>query len=295
MLKKYLGMALLACSMFVLSSTSWSYSGQTKGIYLTQSTLENTNLLKYMITNAKAAGINTFVIDLDRPSRRYAENIKLVNEANIEYVVRITMFPDGGTPQQINDPAYWQRKFPLIQQAINMGADQVQLDYIRFKASNRASKQNAVKIQEIIAWYKNKLQSQNIPLQVDVFGEACFGESKNIGQNIALFSESADAINPMIYPSHWTPYDKHFDNPYDIVYKSLSNIKHLFPNKSVPVKVYAYIELSNYHYRMSHDQTMAYITKQLKAVQASGVNGWYAWSPRNKYDKLFHLLQNHGG
>ena len=93
----------------------------------------------------------------------------------------------------------------------------------------------------------------------------------------------------MVYPSHYSPFAQHFANPYDTVYDSLVRIQDQFDEK-MPMKMYAYIELSNYHFSMSHEKTLSYIKQQLKAVDDAGADGWYAWSPHNRYDNLFKVL-----
>lgn len=283
--------ALLATVfLFVFCAVTPAYA-KVKGIYVTQWTLENTQYFNYLIKNAKASGIDTFVVDLEKPSKRYKTNIALLHENNIKYVARIVMFPDGGTPEQVRNPDYWQRKYALVKQAIDWGAKEIQLDYIRYNTKQPASPQNAKDIQKIISWYKNKLAQQNIPLQIDVFGIASFGESKHIGQNIKLFSENVDAICPMVYPSHYEPFAKHYATPYETVYDSLTAIQDQFDNQ-MPIKMYAYIELSNYHYPMTREKKLAYIRAQLRAVEHADADGWYAWSPHNRYDNLFYVLQN---
>lgn len=273
--------SLLLCSPLV--------AAKVKGIYLTQYSLENTVFLNYLIKNAKRVGITTFVVDMEKPTKRYDENIKLLHQNGIEYVARIVMFPDGGTPDRINNPSYWQKRYELVQEAIELGASQIQLDYIRFNTKQHASPDNAKKILGIIAWYKNKLAPQKIPLQIDVFGITSFGESKHIGQNIKLFSQSVDAICPMVYPSHYVPFAFHSARPFETVHDSLVSIKKQFGDP-MPMKVYAYIELSNYHYPMSRAKKLTYIKAQLDAVHAAGADGWYAWSPHNRYDNLFSIL-----
>ncbi len=57
------------------------------------------------------------------------------------------------------------------------------------------------------------------------------------------------------------------------------------------MKVYAYIELSNYHFPMSRAKTLEYIKAQIRAVDEADGDGWYAWSPHNRYDNLFRVLQ----
>ena len=201
------------------------------------------------------------------------------------------MFPGGGTPAQIRNPDVWQKKYRLVQQAVSWGADQIQLDYIRYNTKQKPSRQNAEDVHKVIAWYKEKLAQQNIPLQIDVFGIASFGEATYIGQNIKMFSQSVDAICPMVYPSHYTPFPEHFEKPYKTVFDSLRHIRKQFGDDAMPIKMYAYIELTNYHFPMSHERTLAYIKAQLQAVSEAKADGFYAWSPHNRYDNLFHILE----
>lgn len=273
---------------FTLYNTA---SAQVRGIYVTQWNFENTTFLNYLIKHAKASGIDTFVIDLEKPSPRYQQNIALLKQNNIQYVARIIMFPDGAPPYAINDPSFWQRRYPLVDTAVKWGANQIQLDYIRYTHKIAASPEHAKNIYNIIQWYKTKLSGQNIPLQVDVFGIASFGESSHIGQNIKMFSQTVDAICPMVYPSHYTPFAYHFAHPYETIYDSLKGIQQQFANK-MPTKLVPYIELTNYHFPMTHDKTLEYIKAQLKAVEAANADGWYAWSPHNRYDNLFYILEN---
>lgn len=285
---KYARVGYLGLISLIMSCNVWA-SG-VKGIYVTQYTLENTNFVNYLIKNAKASGINTFVIDLDKPSKKYPQNIALVKQNGIRYVARIVMFPGGGTPAQVKNPEYWQGKYRLVKQAIDWGADRIQLDYIRYNTKQKPSEQNAKDIHQIVQWYKTKLAAQKIPLEIDVFGIASFGESKYIGQNIKLFSQTVDAICPMVYPSHYVPFAYHYARPYDTVHKSLDSIQDQFED-AMPMKMYAYIELSNYHYSMTKEQKIKYIKAQINAVHDAEADGWYAWSPHNRYDNLFKVLQ----
>lgn len=282
-------MVLLGFALSLLTNIAVAANSlNVKGIYLTQTTLENTTYLKYLIRQAKASGIDTFVIDLERPGKRAMDNVALVKESGIKYVARITMFPGGGTAAMIQNPEVWQRKFKLVNTALNWGADAIQLDYIRYNTKQKPSPQNAQDIMKIISWYKSKIGS--VPLQIDVFGETAFGESKYIGQNAQMIASTVDALCPMVYPSHYQPFKYHYQRPYHTVNGSLVRIKKQF-HPDAQVKVIAYIELSNYHYPMSGQKRSDYIRAQLAAVKDAGVEGWYAWSAHNSYDHLFEVMQ----
>lgn len=285
-------MALFSFSLYLMMAlASIAHALSEKGIYVTQNTLENTTYLKYLIRQAKASGINTFVIDIQRPSKSYPKNIALVKDNGIKYVARVVIFPGGGTKAQIQDKDFWQKKYSLVKYAIDNGADEIQLDYIRYNTKQRASAQNAKDINEIIKWFKTKVAAQNISLQIDIFGEASFGPSKHIGQNAVLFAENVDAICPMVYPSHYVPVAWHYKNPYDTVYDSLDSMQELF-NDKMPVRLIAWIEASNYNYRMSNAKKQKYIAEQIEAVIDAEGDGFYVWSAHNRYDNLFTVLKN---
>jgi hypothetical protein len=260
-----------------------------KGIYISQATMENPSQVKYLISRAKKVGIHTFVVDLERTSPAYIKSIKMIKESGISYVARIIIFPsNGGRAEQVRSEAYWEKRYKLAQKALSLGADQIQLDYIRYNPKQGGSAQNAQDIFKIISWFKSKV---GVPLQVDVFGVASFGPSKYIGQDIVLFSKAVDAVCPMVYPSHFEPYKVHAVTPYETVYKSLASIRKQFGNKPLPFKLIPYIELSNYRYPLSREKKLNYIYAQIQAAENANADGWYVWSPQNHYDNLFQVLE----
>lgn len=193
-----------------------------RGIYVTQPTLESTRTIKYLIRRSKAVGISTFVIDYYRNSKRTRRNIQLVKKAGIHYVARIAMFPHGARPHQIRSKKYLARRYAQIQAAIKLGAEKIQLDYIRYHISQRGSEKNACNIYNIIKTVRSKIP-RRIGLEVDVFGEAAHIHSKHIGQHAPLFAPVINAICPMVYPSHYYPYRFHSQRPYQTIYKSLTS------------------------------------------------------------------------
>lgn len=267
-------------------------NAREQGIYLTQTTAEQTQRFDYLLHRSINAGITTFIIDLEeKPTKSYIANVAKLKPNNIKYIARITMFPGGGSTNQIKNDQYWQRKYKLIQMALDYGASEIQMDYIRYNTSSGSSAQHAKDVYKIINWYKQKLASQNIPLQIDVFGISSFGEETHIGQNVKMFSQTIDTLCPMVYPSHYVPFREHFETPYNTIKTSLDSIKDQFDDK-MPIKLIPYIELSNYHFYLSGAKKLAYIRAQIKAVHDAGADGWYAWSAHNQYDSLFNLLES---
>lgn len=261
-----------------------------KGIYINQSTAENAAYFSSLLNQAKKVGINTFVVDLERSNKNYVKNINLLKDSGIKYVARIVIFPGGGDDSQVKNKAYWEKRYQLVDEAIRLGASEIQLDYIRYTHKRAASPQNSKDVHEVIKWFKSKVAKHNVPLQIDVFGIASFGESKHIGQNLVLFSNTVDAMNPMVYPSHFEPYKVHAKQPYKTVYDALTSIKKQFNNQPLNFKLVPYIELSNYRYPLSKPQKLQYIKDQIRASEDANADGWYFWSAGNLYNNLFEIL-----
>lgn len=264
-----------------------------KGLYINQGTIERLHTLNQIIRQSKETGINTFVVDLNRITKNYKSRIQLIKSHGIKYVARIVIFPNGGHVQQVRSKAYWEQKYRLVNAAINFGADEIQLDYIRYSTKRRPSHENAKDVLEVIKYYKDRVSQRNIPLQIDIFGEVAHKPSTRIGQNIKLFGNTVDVVCPMVYPSHYNPPKYHSDRPYETIDKSLKALKRQF-NHKLPFKLIPWIEASNYRYRMSFQKRVEYITAQMKAAEDNGSEGWYVWSPNNQYEAVFQALKNRG-
>lgn len=289
MYKMHARLALLLLILFAFAVHSAAYANLIKGIYLSQTTLENTAYLKYLIKHAKAVGITTFVVDLEIQSKKYQKNISLLKDNNIAYIARVIVFPQGGHPEQITSEAYWEKRYRLVKAAVEYGAKEIQLDYIRYNSHQPASSENAKNIFRVVQWFKDKLTPAGIPLQADVFGISSFGESKHIGQNLRLMAKSVDALCPMVYPSHFEPFRLHAVTPYQTIFTSLKALRSQFDYK-MPIKLYAYIEISNYRFPLAGEKRRQYVIDEMKAVKDAGADGWFVWSAHNKYDYLFNLL-----
>jgi len=284
----------LAISLLILlnSISCFSADNWRRGIYLTQATAENTPYVQYLINKSKEVGINAFVVDLQsKKTNNYQKNIQLIKQNGIKYVARIVIFPNGGTDDEVLSQSYWEKKYELVDQAIKFGADEIQLDYIRYASSQPPSEQNSENIYKVIKWFKTKLATQNIPLEIDVFGISLFRDSVYIGQSLTLFYDAVDAMCPMVYPSHFEPYQKYAKMPYYAIRSALVAMHKQFYG-NIPFKVYPFIELYNYRSPLSAQEKVKYIQAEIKAVEDSNVDGFYVWNPHNKYDILFSILKN---
>lgn len=290
MCKLWINLFISILTLFLITNAyAWD-----KGIYLTQYTIENPAKLDYFIREAKATGINTFVVDHDYMSSRFASAVAKIKAAGIKCVARVVVFNDGGNAQQVKSEAFWQKRMAYVDDAIKAGVDSIQLDYIRYSSKSPANPQHAKDVYEVIKWFKKRINAKSVPMEIDIFGEVSYYPSNHIGQDIKMFADSVDAVNPMVYPSHFWPYQKYSADPYKTINGSLNALSSQFGGKP-PFKIHAFIEAVNYHYikKMTNAQKQKYLLEEIRAVEdANGVNGWYVWSANNVYDNLFQVLRN---
>lgn len=257
-----------------------------RGIYITSATMSDDRKIDSLIEKSLETGINVFVVDVDRGAQeRFAKNISKLAKNNIEFVARIVVFPEGGTRSQVTNQAYWEKRFKYVQKAVDLGAKQIQLDYIRYKTANRATYKNVEDVHNVIKWFRSKIP-EDIGLQADVFGEASYKVSINIGHDVQAFDETLDYICPMVYPSHYQPYAASSRKPYTIIYDSLTSLKELIRGNKA--KIIAWIEARNH--RSSAIPRVEYLKLEIKAVEDADVAGFYVWSPLNQYQNLFTAL-----
>jgi putative glycosyl hydrolase protein len=263
-----------------------------RGIYVQQPTALDAGKLRYLIDNALKVGLNTFVVDLWARSPGYAEAVKTIQTAGLSYVPRITLFPGGASPEQVNDQQLLEKRWRLVDYALKLGAKDIQLDYIRFSSRNVESEHNADKILEIVRFFRQRIAQRGARLQIDVFGEVSYGPSMRIGQDMRRFAPELDAVCPMLYPSHFEPYKETAKVPYQTVHGALLAMAR--QTKANPLPMYAYIEGFNYRYKMTDAERTEYLDAQVQAVLDSAARGFYVWSVGNYYDILFNVLTRRG-
>jgi hypothetical protein len=261
-----------------------------RGIYLQRNTVQNPKRLKRLIERSLKLGINTFVVDVTGRSPKYEEAIKTIQEAGLTYVPRVAMFPDGARNESVlRDQKLREQRWTLVDYALSLGAKDIQLDYIRFTHHNVDSPENATKVLEVIQFFRQRIEQRGARLQIDIFGEVAYAPSTHIGQDIQRFAPALNAVCPMLYPSHFEPYEKTAQEPYRTVLGALTALERQIQGNPLPV--YAYIEPFNYRHPMDDVQRRDYFEEQLKAVLDSRAQGFYVWSAGNFYDVVFNVLQ----
>lgn len=252
--------------------------------------------------------------------------LKLMKQKNIYVVARIVTFKDNmlttGRPELgikntktgkswiDNEGLGWADPFQqeawaynreLAREAILLGFDEVQFDYIRFPTDGNlnvlafSKENNAENRVAAITGFLDSVDRDVKPLggfiSADVFGYTVFNPTElEIGQKFEEVAKHLDYISPMIYPSTYfvgipnTDYDTvggAVSHPYDVIYQSSKRARERLAGLPVIIRPWLQ-DFDDYAYD-SRKYGVDEVKTQIKAVSDAGLSEWLLWSPSNEY------------
>ena len=185
----------------------------------------------------------------------------------------------------------------LAKEGIEAGADEIQLDYVRFPvhlpmrvAVLPQPNERSKIIKDFVKRVHAVTQEAGVYLSLDFFGVAATGERDDIdrlGQDIATVAPEADAISLMTYPSHYAKGYMGFNNPADhpeII--AIGNKMALAQLKPTGAKTIFRTWLQAFPLGVTHYNAQ-YLLAQAKAAETSGGHGWLMWSPACSYGPVW--------
>ena len=199
----------------------------------------------------------------------------------------------------------WEYNIDIAVEAIKLGFDEIQFDYVRFPTGNRAEIQSeyhgpegevptkAEAINRFLLEAKMKIQDElGVPLGADIFGivmtSKLYGEL--IGQDWESLGEiGLDSLSPMIYPSHYARGTVMngitFNNPDGDTFEFLDAVfkQEKFSRQAGFSALRPYIQAYSY--------TQEQIFGQIDALAANGINEYIYWNPGAAYS-LDNLKKN---
>jgi hypothetical protein len=186
----------------------------------------------------------------------------------------------------------------LAKEGIEAGADEIQLDYVRFPvhipmkvAVLPQPHERSKIIRDFVKRVATVTKEAGVHLSLDFFGVAATGERDDIehlGQDIAVVAPEADAISLMSYPSHYANGYMGFTNPADhpeII--GISNKMALAQLKPTKAKTVFRTWLQAFPLKVTHYNS-AYLLAQAKSAETSGGHGWLMWSPGCEYAQVWN-------
>ena len=195
----------------------------------------------------------------------------------------------------------WIYAAQLADEAVRLGFDEVQFDYVRFPdepkeamalailPARKAGESQRAGVQAGIAILVNRVQPLGVPITFDIFGlTASATGDLGIGQVWEDFITVADVVLPMVYPSHYYrgSYGLAWPNaePYRVVRNALREaIERSRPHANAAM-IRPYLQAFTLGRRKPR-YTPHEIREQIRATEELGIDTWVLWNPRSVYQR----------
>jgi hypothetical protein len=192
-------------------------------------------------------------------------------------------------------PEVWKYIADLGREAIGLGFDEINLDYVRFPSDGKISlmvfpgkKKGETKadvIKNFSKYFYNELKNEPAYLSADLFGfVTTVTNDMNIGQLIENAAPYFDYICPMVYPSHYPNGYMGFANPathpYEVIFKAVKTGRERIEKVTSSIAVIR-PWIQDFNMGAVYDSSM--IKKEIKANKDGGGVGYLVWDPKNIY------------
>lgn len=193
----------------------------------------------------------------------------------------------------------WEIPVLKAREAISLGFDEVQFDYIRFPSDGNISAikyknppEDGKKFKTLEKFYQylsKELEETEVPISIDLFGLTYQVHTNpeydlNIGQRLVDALPYFDYISPMVYPSHYPTGYLGFKNPasypYAIVNEAMIEGNKIMASSTNP-KAKSRPYLQDFNLGAIYNASM--IKAQIDACEKNNTAGWILWNPRNTY------------
>jgi len=264
------------------------------------------------------------------PIRSYARAVRFAHDRGLRVIARVSCFNDslmakahpGMAIRGVSGHVYhngWldpkseraqEYVVDLAKEAMDAGADEVQLDYVRFPVLgmknidfglDTVANPNA-KVEVITAFVEHVhriTKARGVSLSLDVFGVIAFGKEAdihNLGQDPSELAKHAEALSPMVYPSHFDPGFMNFEAPADHPELVGLGVKHM--NAEIAEHgVKGGAKIRPWASAMRHTATnygAGYIQQEIRTSDREGGAGWLLWNPGQVYEVAWGALPKVG-
>jgi hypothetical protein len=195
----------------------------------------------------------------------------------------------------------WIYAAQLADEAVRLGFDEVQFDYVRFPdepkeamalailPARKSGESQRAGVKAGIAILVNRVQPLGVPITFDIFGltSSATGDL-GIGQVWEDFITVADVVLPMVYPSHYYrgSYGLAWPNaePYRVVRNALSEAIERSRPYANAAMIRPFLQAFTLGRRKPR-YTPHEIREQIRAAEELGIDTWVLWNPRSVYQR----------
>ncbi len=193
-----------------------------------------------------------------------------------------------------NNRIIWDYIIDIAKEAINLGFQEIQFDYVRFTSdgdlkrcvypfSTGQLRQDV--IEEFLKYAKTKLKPYKVPISADIFGlSTSTDDDLGIGQKFEKIATSVDIVCPMVYPSHYALGTFGLRNPdyypYETVFHGITDAKKRLEKAGITkTQIRPWLQ----DFSLGNRYGRSEIQKQIQAVKDAGIKEWIFWNPSCRY------------
>lgn len=245
----------------------------------------------------------------------YLANLK---KRNIYTVARIVVFKDNLMPRKRPELAVkdaegeiwkdrsgrvwldpynkevWNYNISIAEQAIDLGFDEIQFDYIRFPSDGnirncRYSQAHSTTASSgaLVGFLKEaneRLKSKGANISIDVFGlTTTVTHDMGIGQQMVQMTQWVDYVSPMVYPSHYNKGEYGIadpnTSPYKVVFIAMEGARKRLGLDTAKLRPYLQ------DFSMGHRYGKEEVRAQIQACYDNDIGDWLLWNPRCVYTR----------
>jgi hypothetical protein len=191
----------------------------------------------------------------------------------------------------------------LAKEAMDAGADEIQLDYVRYpvigikNADFHLAERHLTKpevIRDFVHEVHEVTRARGVPLSLDVFGVIALGKRVDIdalGQDLALLGPECEALSPMVYPSHYAKgfygFEEPGNHPELIAVGTKGTLDQLAAADVTDTKVRPWLQA---FYWESPEYGPNYLREEIKHAGKAGGTGWLLWNPGQDYSFAWQVV-----
>ncbi|MDB4948852.1 MAG: hypothetical protein JWM27_1501 [Gemmatimonadetes bacterium] len=213
------------------------------------------------------------------------------------------------------DRRVWNYNVAIAREALEMGFQEVQWDYVRFPDVVPALQRTmafpgagattkADNIHDFIAYSKQQLAPYGAPITADVFGLSTHLEGDvGIGQNWEKIVSVADAVQPMVYPSHYFAgmygFQQPNQHPFEFVRLAMEDaaVRTRWVRESGrrTGEVIPWLQAFSAPWLDDFTYGPVQLRQQIQATYDAGLKSWILWNPGSRYDIYLPALRPASG
>lgn len=296
-----------------------------KGIYVSAWVSGTTSKFPKLVKQVNNTELNTMVIDIkDAAGRTYHQmnrnmvrSVQTLHDNDIYAIARIVVFYDPVFAKKYPQYAVidnrngklwkdgrgtgwlspynkeiWKYNVDLAKEALEIGFDEIQWDYVRFPDTPMTKKKYEVMngaddrtrsevIAEFLTYAKHELG--DVRMTADVFGIVTTKrDDAGIGQHWETLLPVVDALHPMVYPSHYARGSFGIRNPngspYTVINTAITQAVKRSPGQTQ--KIIPWLQAFTLGKPV---YTEYHIREQIRGAADAGVEQYILWSASNKY------------